>query len=148
MKIIQNFSYSFYFKYGEETKNFACDVESIYAFKKPSSDSVTHRSSPSMKSRTYLLFDYNMFTEQIALSLFELYINLLAIYNYKNNLSETECETLKFNLFPSLFYLPLKRWIELIKQKVEIKVEKSFECEKVNSLNYLFERNRIRLLAL
>jgi len=73
-----------------------------------------------------------MFTEQIALSLFEIYINILSIYQYKNFLSQTEHDTLKLNSFPSLFYLTLKRWIDLIKQKVEIKVEKSSECEKVN----------------
>jgi hypothetical protein len=98
--------------------------------------SIGNRASPSRelskdKSNTNAVFNYNTITEQIALSLFELYVSLSAIVTYKKYVSEVDQSALKMTNFHDLFYMPFKKWIELIKHKVDLKVEKCFDSDKV-----------------
>jgi len=43
-------------------------------------------------------------------------------------------ESLKIMTFYEIFYMPYKRWIDLIKRKIDIKIEKCIENEKSDVL--------------
>ncbi len=74
---------------------------------------------------------YNIINEQAAIMLFNLYITTMAITKFKNRLSEIEMKQLKLNAYHELFYLSWNRWIDLFRQKIEVRIRNRFEIEKV-----------------
>jgi hypothetical protein len=88
--------------------------------------------------------NYNTISEPKAIQLFELYINLKAIkrfqsylttdINYNNN-NDEEQEILKINTFHDYFYMPFMRWIDLMRRKIDNKLDLILETEEVSSFD-------------
>lgn len=92
--------------------------------------------SPSLSNQN-LIFKYNTITEKISITLFELYTIVYSIYKFRTFLNESERSSLKIHVFYEIFYMPYKRWVDLLRRKVESKVEKCFESEKTDVLTEL-----------
>jgi len=83
------------------------------------------------QQRTSSSVSYNVINEQTAVMLFDIYITIMAVMKFKNRLNESEMKQLKLNAYHELFYLPWNRWIDLFRQKIEVRIRTRFEIEKV-----------------
>ena len=45
------------------------------------------------------------------------------------------------NSFQDIFYMPYKRWVDLLKRKIDLKVEKCFESEKTDVLTSIGDQS-------
>ena len=127
-------------EFGEDIKRYANEVSQLYGNlssnnggggSPTSSANLNQTPKDSIDVKPGSLFKYNTITESIAISLFELYTAVNSIYKFRHYLNENDRGNLKINSFYELFYMPYKRWIDLIKRKIDAKVEKCFENEKV-----------------
>ena len=95
--------------------------------------------------------DYGTMSDETALSFFELYLVLLDLSRFQINIEEryndrldlfflmmtikilylSDRNNLKLIKFHEFFKIPFKRWIELIKIKLQSQIDKLAEAEKV-----------------
>ena len=94
-------------------------------------------SNQSTEAKMNSFFNYTTISEQIATSLFELYNTMNEIYKLRIYVTNSDQATLRINSFYEFFYMPFKRWIDLIKRKIDSKAEKCFESEKSDVLTEL-----------
>ena len=82
-------------------------------------------------------FNYSSITEHLAVAVFELYFCVHTIDAFRKYLDESDQGTLSIQNYHDFFYVAFKRWIELIKQKVDLKIERCFDNEKNDVLTEL-----------
>ncbi|CAF0819214.1 unnamed protein product [Brachionus calyciflorus] len=125
-------------EFGEDIKKFPAQVLNLYGQMINVSDSTTKsRKDESSPVSNNLMINYVTITEQIAIELFELYSLIHLIEQMKTYLCENDQTYLAINKFHDLFYMPYKRWIDIIKKRVENKIEKCFDNEKNDVLTEL-----------
>ena len=76
--------------------------------------------------------NYKLVNENSAVILYDLYNTLKAICQFKSIIDESDLGELKIISFYEFFYLPYESWIDLITKKINVRIKRSFELEKVS----------------